>query len=70
MLEDVVAEGEWVEKGQTNREDVGTSGSRRKPETHIRAKASRLGEKSDITFQPARINNSTYVKKAKRTNNA
>ena len=43
MLEDVVAAaGESVEKGHTNNEDMGTSGSRRKPETHIRANASRL----------------------------
>jgi hypothetical protein len=33
---------ESAEKGHTKREEVGTSGSRRKPETHIRAKASNL----------------------------
>jgi len=42
----VVAVGEVgelsVEEGHTKREEVSTSGSRRRPETHIRAKASNL----------------------------
>jgi hypothetical protein len=32
----------WAEKGVRNNEDKEISGSNKKPETHIRAKASRL----------------------------
>ena len=37
-----VGEESVVEKGHTKRAEVGISGSRRRPETHIRAKASIL----------------------------
>jgi hypothetical protein len=65
---DAVATGGSVEKGQPNKEDVGTSGSRRNPETHIRAKASNLRGRSVVGIE-TRIY-LAYVKMQKSTNSA
>lgn len=54
------------EKGLENNDDVGISGSRRKPDTHIRAKASRL---QYVRFDFLLVN-LTHVKNTNNTNNA
>ena len=62
-----------IEKGQTNREEVGTSGSRRKPDTHIRANASSLSDKIKYKQKERKYRwkgGSTYVKKTKSTKSA